>query len=352
MKTRIITWIVLFLLIVAAVVLVIEHRKANRAGKTDSQPNVAAAPFDANTNRNDTAAASTLQPTPVETMSNAPEVLQTSQQPSAQNITDAYSKQLHQPIDFYGRIIDDLGAAIEGAKVKFVWTHYVQPEATYETNVTSDENGRFSLTGAVGATLNVEVSKEGYYRMGDASVKSFSYSKAQFNQPFQSDPNNPVVFKLRKKGNGVNLVTSDNEKGPEYSVPLPLDGTPVKIDLLQRLTSDSGQIEISQKKPEFKDWKQANEWSLKMTISGGGFVEENDQFPFEAPETGYQPTVELNFQKGLPDWRTDLSKDYYFEFGNPPKFGHLHISTAILIDDVRLTYQINPDGSRNLEPKE
>jgi hypothetical protein len=52
-----------------------------------------------------------------------------------------------------------------------------------------------------------------------------------------------------------------------------------------------GPLEVSQIKPEPKLWKQAAEWSARMTIADGGFVKYHDEFPFEAPETGYQSTV-------------------------------------------------------------
>ena len=267
------------------------------------------------------------------------------------NIVDVYSAQLHQPITFFGRVVDQHNTAIVGAHVKFIWTHLVNPETSYETNILTDIYGGFSLQGRVGATLSVQVSATNYYAMQNASLKTFSYSKTFFQQPFQPDPANPVVFRLRKKGLGNALITSGSGMLPDFSPRLPRDGTPVKIDLLQQQIADSGQISISQLKPELKEWKQVQQWGFKMTIPDGGFIEENDEFPFEAPATGYQPTVEFQFQQGQPDWATRVKKDYYIKFGSPPKFGHLHVVTAIDIDDVHLTYQINPDGTQNLEPQ-
>jgi hypothetical protein len=270
-------------------------------------------------------------------------------QPS--DIVDAYSAQLHQPIAFYGRVVDQNNAAIVGANVKFIWTHFVNPETSYEKNVLTDINGGFSLQGVVGATLSVQVSATNCYPMANSSTRTFSYSKTPIQKPFQPDPGNPVVFQLRRKGIGATLITSGSGALSEYSITLPRDGTPVKVDLLQQQVSDAGQIQISQIKPAFKDWKQASQWDFKMTIPNGGFIEESDEFPFEAPASGYQQTIEFRFQQGQADWATSVKKDYYIEFGNPPKFGHLHVVTAIDIDDVRLTYQINPDGSQNLEPE-
>ena len=80
-------------------------------------------------------------------------------------------------------------------------------------------------------------------------------------------------------------------------------------------------------------------------------MEDGDEFPFEAPEEGYRPKVEFDFQQGQLDWTINLKKDYYIKFGNPPQYGRLHLETAIDTDGTRLTYAINPTGSRNLEPK-
>jgi hypothetical protein len=61
--------------------------------------------------------------------------------------------------------------------------------------------------------------------------------------------------------------------------------------------------------------------------------------------------LEFNYQKDQPDWTEDLKKDYYIKFGNPPLYGRLHLETGISYGGATLTYGINPDGSRNLEPK-
>jgi len=88
-----------------------------------------------------------------------------------------------------------------------------------------------------------------------------------------------------------------------------------------------------------------------MEIPDGGFVGHNDEFPFEAPESGYQPAVEFAFQQGQTEWRTDLKTNYYIKFGNPPKYGRIELDTSIMMAGARLIYAINPDGSRYLEPK-
>jgi hypothetical protein len=86
-----------------------------------------------------------------------------------------------------------------------------------------------------------------------------------------------------------------------------------------------------------------------MGIPDGGFVEENDQFPFEAPETGYRPTVQFQFSPADPNWTENLHKRYYIVFGQPAKYGHIEVTTGAHMG-VRLRYSVNPTGARDLEP--
>ncbi len=164
------------------------------------------------------------------------------------------------------------------------------------------------------------------------------------------DPQNPVIFHLHKKGQGVELVTSANGMQPSLAVLVPINGDSVSVDLLDKKAGTTGDVTLSQIKPD-RNWQQATNWSFHMNIPNGGFVGENDAFPFTAPETGYQPTVDLNFVKGEPDWVTQITKTYYIAFGQPQKYGWLRVEANIAQRTVFLTYVINLDGSRNLEPQ-
>ena len=254
-----------------------------------------------------------------------------------------------QPINFYGRVVDESNAVVSGASVHFTWND-LSPKGTSDANTVSDGNGGFSLADQRGKRLYVEVSKNGYYSSGNSQGAAFEYANPG-DGLFTPDSGNPVVFHLRKKGVGVDLITSQSGIITDFPIHIPRDGTPVKVDFIHRSSGDQGQMQITEFKPDFKDWKQATNWLFRVVIPDGGFVEENDEFPFEAPENGYQPALEFNFQKGQADWATDIHKDYYIKFGNPPLYGRLHIETGIDYGGATLKYAINPDGSRNLEPK-
>jgi hypothetical protein len=256
-----------------------------------------------------------------------------------------------QPINFFGKVVDENGHAVSNASAHLKWTD-LSENGTSEINMATDNDGLFSLTGQQGKRLSVTVSKKGYYTPRAQALSSFEYANPE-EGIFKADPANPVVFTLRKKGAGVALVTSKYGVKKYFGVVAPLDGTPVWVDLLQRNSGLApGQLMLSQKKPPYGSWKQATEWSFHMEIPGGGFVEHHDELPFEAPESGYKSVVEFVFQAGQPEWVTSIRKDYYIKFGSPARFGTLHLETEITMAGARLTYSINPDGSRNLEPKE
>jgi hypothetical protein len=250
-------------------------------------------------------------------------------------------------IEFYGKVVDEKDGPISGAHVRFHWVEVPTDEGNRTTNTESDSEGLFSLHGQLGLSLSVSVAKEGYYSSRKDN-DTFVYGSIGGGQ-YSPDSRNPAIFHLRKKGLGVQLVTSDYGIRPNISVRVPRDNTPVRVDFLQKRTNQVGQLEISQIKPPIKE---ATEWSFRMTIADGGFVETVEEYPFEAPETNYEATVEYHFKKSETNWTTQVVKDFYFEFGQPRKYGRLRMESSLGQETVFLTYSINPDGSRNLEPKQ
>ncbi len=270
----------------------------------------------------------------------------------AQNLTDAatnaYMQNLLQRwqtrIDFYGKVVDEKGSPVEGASIQFNWTEVPSFEGPGNSaTTTSDAAGLFSLEGKHGPSLNVRVMKDGYYT-SPANRMGFSY---RMGQVFLPDQTNPVVFRLRKKGQGVQLITSENGIRSNVAVRVSKNDVTIQVDLLEKKPSATGQLEIGQIKPP---WREATNWSFRLSIPAGGFVENQDEFQFEAPESNYLPSVEYSFSKNETNWTTQVSKQFYIAFGQPRKFGWLRIESNLAQETVFLTYAINPTGARNLEP--
>jgi hypothetical protein len=250
------------------------------------------------------------------------------------------------PINFFGRVLDESNEPIAGADIHFGWNSItangVASDETLDSK--SSELGLFELRDKKGDPLSVSVSKQGYY----PKTEYFWYNPDR--GPFRPDQNNPFVFHLHKKGPGVNLITSQNGMSPDLHAPIPRDGTPTKVDLMHQTVGATGQMILSEIKPEYKYWQQATQWSFNVEIPDGGFIGENDEYPYEAPTGGYQSIIEFDFQKSSADWKTGINTNLYIEFGNPPLYGRLQIKTGIYSGGATLTYAINPNGSRDLEP--
>ena len=286
------------------------------------------------------------------------------------------------PISFYGKVLDQSNKPVSGAIAHFSWDGTVTnrnalafrdwPKISAEA--TTDNNGLFSLTGKLGTELDVSVEKAGYYvSRTNRSNRNFKYSKDNMTcllgltNYFHPESNHPVIYYVRTIGVGANtLVTSQRGVRDGFWVRVPRNDTPITVDLLAQKVG-SGTLEIRTKKPDYPahggafqhlspsdqaKWLAATNWSFSMKMSDGGFFEESEEFAFNPPESGYQPTVTFTFEKGKTNWTTELKKDFYIKFGNRPVYGQLNVQTDSFGETVILTYVVNPDGSRNLEPQQ
>lgn len=248
------------------------------------------------------------------------------------------------PIEFYGKVVDEDNSPVQDAHIVFSCNDISETGTSdYKTN--SDAAGLFSIKNISGKLLTVHVQKEGYYS-SRRDNDSFYYAGQNVN--FRPDMNIPVVFHLRKMGKGVVLLTSRKGVSQQLGVNVPKDGTPVRVDLIQKQTSQTGQLELSQNKPS---WQEATNWSFRLSIPDGGLVENQDKYQFEAPASGYEPSVQYDFTKSDSNWTTQVTKQFYIAFGNPRKYGWLSFQCNLRQQTVFLTYAINPDGSQNLEPQ-
>ena len=247
------------------------------------------------------------------------------------------------PISFYGRVIDETLRPIEDATILFQWSD-LSINGASEAKTKSDANGSFSFTNVHGKGLSVRVSKDGYYTTA-ASRGDFEFANPAEATYYEPSPDNPVVFQLRKRGEGADLIRKTVE------VTLPGDGSPKAIDLAVGKIRLNGELRMQ----SFKPWPPRPmsphyDWKVSLNISDGGFVEAHEEFPFEAPETVYEPTFEVNMPASLGDaWKVSAEKTLYFVYGNPKKYGRLNLRTDGNSRYIFIDYVLNPSGSRNLE---
>jgi len=246
------------------------------------------------------------------------------------------------PINFFGRVVDENEQPVPGARIELSWTDF-SPAGSSQTQAVTDAQGSFSLVNKTGRHLEVRVSKDGYYTPKRQQI-SFDYAgfwEANYHEP---NPNNPVIFRLRKMNQGEAL------RSGEFRPTIPADGTPVRFDLLNggKVSSD-GQLELAAVTNTDKYPPRIFNWQASILVPGGGLVEYNDEFPFEAPEDGYQPSAEFDMPTNALNWRPLVQKSYFIEFGSPPRYGRIQIQLNGASQKASISYWVNPTGSRNLE---
>ena len=248
------------------------------------------------------------------------------------------------PIRFYGRVVDQQMVAVPNARVHFQWTD-LSSKGSSEADAATDSNGSFTFQGAQGKRLKVLVSKDGYYNSADTSMRSFEFSNPGEEIYYEPDSSHPVVFRLQKKGTGEKLISKS------VKVITPPDGSVTTVNL------NVGGASVADGDLEIQTWKPSPprpvsphyDWKAVLKMAGGGFVDAPDEFAFEAPEAGYQGSLEFAMPATSATWNATIEKNIYFEYGTPPKYGRLHFQTSANSRYVFISYVLNPSGSRNLE---
>jgi hypothetical protein len=248
------------------------------------------------------------------------------------------------PIEFYGKVVDENSNAVAGAKIRFHWVEIPAEDGNRTTNTESDAEGLFSLHGQRGPSLTIWFSKEGYYS-SHRGQKSFTYALgADIISP---DPQNPVIFTLKKKGTAEPLVAL------KRNYRIPRDGAPVSINLVTGATlpGESGNLVVQcWTNDQGKRSGEKYDWRCVVAIPGGGIVPTDEELPFLAPESGYVPSAEIKMPADRPDWRNDVDLKFFYRLPDG-RYGRMTFSMIAggqhfcMIDSA-----LNPTGSRNSEP--
>lgn len=338
MKTKIIIFGLLLVLVIVLLWLLRQHEPVQPVPSTSKTNIVQVVRPKSPTNSSVATSPNERIPTPEEFAATREE-RQKKREAAIEHSYDAWRT----PIEFYGRTVDENGSAVQKVQVGFSVNDLSQ-EGTSNYHTESDGNGFFSLKDVKGKLLVVSISKEGYYtskqdndsfEYGDSHVTAYGKEKL-------------IVFHLRKKGEGADLIKA---VFPPFAhiAQLKHDGTPVELDLLNG-TTGTGQLkleyqrDLSEKNPKLFNWK------LQLAMSGGGFIGTDEEFPFAAPENGYQPQLVFDMPTNNPDWQGIVKTNYYFQLPDG-KYGRMSFEFLPWNGVYTINSLINPTGSRNLEPQ-
>lgn len=247
------------------------------------------------------------------------------------------------PIDFYGRVVDEKGVPVQGARVRYsVPSSFLEiQEGTVEGPVT-DAKGMFSITGKQGAGIYTSVSHPGYYET-DQSFHQFSYFENTADNPTTTSP---AEFVLRRKGIAEPLL---NLKQVARS--LSKDGKPVQVGLTGDNTGDVTLQAWTSPRQVGARSNAPFAWKIRVSVPGGGLVAYKDGYQFEAPENGYAPAIEFEMPVAGVDgkWRDRFEQTYFVKLGNG-NYARMRFQMFAGGNHFAVVESYyNPSGSRNLE---
>ena len=255
------------------------------------------------------------------------------------------------PIAFYGKVIDQRGSPIAGAKVTAgvqAVTHFMENRQEQYSTVTNSD-GRFQFTGLHGQDLGIYVSKEGYeFR---STLKRYEYSiHTPESQRHHPDPSSPEVFTMWKAKGAEPLVHVEFNR-----VGVPVDGSPTSFDLLtgKKVPSGGDLILKVERQPLHIHGEEPFDWKATIEVPDGGIVEQHDAYPNEAPGDGYEGQYTIEMPANSKEWKSSVTRNFYVKARSGKLYAR--VSLKIIADyeppptKVTMEVYVNPAGSRNLE---
>ena len=249
------------------------------------------------------------------------------------------------PINFYGKVIDEAGQPVQGAKVRFQWTD-TSESGTSERLTESNAQGMFSLTNQNGKRLLVFVSNEGYHAVnrGRGSFEYGAFFEPNFIKP---DPNNPVVFRLLKKRVPEPII----QHGPTLLAARD-DGTSTHLDLATGKSTVAGSGNLAVRITKGASRGNRFDWTVTVEgVGGAGLIQTTDEFMVMAPADGYQPRLTFGQKASDKQYQSEMRTRFYVKTGDG-KYARVEMRVIPEYHETAaldLTVALNPSGSRNLE---
>jgi len=250
-------------------------------------------------------------------------------------------------LNFYGKVVDQNNQPVPDAKINFDWNSIGVPGGTAYAKRSSDGAGLFSITEQQGKILEVHVEKDGYYPVENGNgTRFFEYANPSDPNWYEPDPNTPVIFHLRKKSEGAKLFSKS------FNVPLNDNHPMDRVNLMQGFIKPDGVLTLTSDTSHALPGAQPYPWTFGLSMAEGGLVETKDQFPFEAPTSGYVSSIKINDDNLDPNvWQGGVKKTYYFYLPSTNTYGRLSVDKVASLSFVTLSYVYNlTPGNRVLEP--
>jgi len=245
------------------------------------------------------------------------------------------------PLEAYGKVIDQFGNPVVGATVDGnVLLNVGADTSRYETHTTiTDTNGKFEFTALRGVNLGISIKKNGY----ETNNKGFQGAQGKLT------PTNRDTYVMWKLQGAEPMVHS---KIHDY---IPVDGTEIHYDLLTgKRVKDGGNLVVTlSRNPVDIVRGKPFDWQLSLVVDNGGFVEIHDPYPYLAPTEKYLPTLTISKTAADKNWDAKYDGSYYVKANGGQIYARITINSMVDFQPAPTLLNIdiyaNPAGSRNLE---
>lgn len=278
------------------------------------------------------------------------------------------------PVAFYGKIVDQYGEPVEGAKVGYMVHGRFLARGKGYGYAQTDGQGRFEihgeganieLTGVKHPNINFRFPENASgARYGSAIARMTFYDVSPEmgrTVPLLSDTSQekPYVFTAWRVEKYEQVIIGSE------SLYIPPDGRTYTIDFNEkqdihrfiREGLSEGHLRISCEREPMKDYGDRVNWKIILEPVAGGIQQTDDLYLNLAPESGYQRSLTIKMQKGSPDYKPELTEQrYFFTANNGQIYGSLFVSIMphSKLDRCRFAvreFKINSNASRNLALK-
>lgn len=287
------------------------------------------------------------------------------QKPS-KGLLDSFRTLNHNPIEFYGRVVDQYGEPVASAEVEAsVMVNTGTTGGVRKARTNTDGQGYFSFTDLSGQDLTMVISKSGYEFSTRTKLFSYTYFEADHKRHIP-DTTNPVVFVMWKKQGAEPLVHYEWRR-----FKISADGTPLGVNIEKgKAALNEPDLVVRFRRADGPSNIPGYAWSAQIEVPKGGLALAPDlDFYNLAPADGYVSAFEFTQPsyaqiKALPQeeqkpWQGSSELMFWIKIRDGQQFGRvrlrLHPPNEKLADGlfepagVAIEAWINPSGSRNLE---
>lgn len=283
-----------------------------------------------------------------------------SNQGDIERIFSDRAKARNTSISFWGLVLDQEDEPVPDAVVRVKIGESIVPGGSEYTvdsrtlDFVTDQNGLFDIKDEFGSSIYIVwIKKKGYDNSElMKSDKSFFYYRRRMEEPFEPNPDKPVILRLRKQRDAVFCMT---ERYWKLGISNKDIRHVVGYDFIRKMKVADIQKAVFDAKPLVCDllldvsYSSSGRWAIKVLPGNGqGGIQISKEKLLEAPREGYLDKIELN-----PDQRHLVPPSYiYLKSRSPEIYTRIELNYVnSRADFVRLSGSVvtNPYGERNFD---